>query len=84
MCAIAFQHFSLRDVPRRSTILSTHLEWAKHFGAKAPLFIIAVVCVQVAKWCKGDRDGLPHISTWDTSEITDMEELFKGKGALFC
>ena len=31
---------------------------------------------QVHQWCSGDRDGMYHISTWDTSNITDMKWLF--------
>ena len=31
----------------------------------------------VKRWCKGKKKGLPHISTWNTSQVTDMSELFK-------
>ena len=30
----------------------------------------------VKRWCGGDSEGLPHISTWNTSKVTDMSELF--------
>ena len=30
----------------------------------------------VKRWCGGDHEGLPHISTWNTSKVTDMSELF--------
>ena len=30
----------------------------------------------VKRWCRYDREGLPHISTWNTSKVTDMSELF--------
>ena len=30
----------------------------------------------VNRWCSGDRGGLPPISTWNTSQVTDMSELF--------
>jgi len=33
----------------------------------------------VNRWCSGDRRGLPPISTWNTSQVTDMSELFRGK-----
>jgi len=33
----------------------------------------------VNRWCSGDRGGLPPISTWNTSQVTDMSELFQGK-----
>ena len=29
----------------------------------------------VKRWCRYDREGLPHISTWNTSKVTDMSEL---------
>ena len=31
----------------------------------------------VKRWCRGDHEGLPHISTWNTSKVTDMSTLFK-------
>ena len=31
----------------------------------------------VKRWCKGKKKGLPHISKWNTSQVTDMSELFK-------
>ena len=31
------------------------------------------------RWCDGDHEGLPHISTWNTSEVTDMSWLFHGE-----
>jgi len=33
----------------------------------------------VKRWCSGERvaAGLPHISKWDTSAVTDMSSLFK-------
>jgi len=31
----------------------------------------------VKRWCKGKKKGLPHISTWNTSQVTDISELFK-------
>ena len=41
--------------------------------------------VWVKRWCGGDTryysEGLPHISTWDTSQVTDMSGLF-GRTAL--
>ena len=30
----------------------------------------------VYRWCGGDTVGLPHISTWNTSKVTDMSYLF--------
>ena len=30
----------------------------------------------VKRWCSGDREGLPPISTWNTSQVTDMSYLF--------
>ena len=30
----------------------------------------------VKRWCDGDHEGLPHISTWNTSQVTDISELF--------
>ena len=30
-------------------------------------------------WCSGDWRGLPPISTWNTSQVTDMSHLFQGK-----
>lgn len=33
----------------------------------------------VNRWCSGDRRGLPPISTWNTSQVTDMSELFWGQ-----
>ena len=30
----------------------------------------------VKRWCKGKKKGLPHISTWNTSQVTDISELF--------
>ena len=30
----------------------------------------------VKRWCGGDREGLPPISTWNTSKVTDMAGLF--------
>jgi len=32
----------------------------------------------VNRWCSGDRGGLPPISTWNTSQVTDMSHLFWG------
>ena len=31
----------------------------------------------VKRWCKGKKKGLPHISKWNTSQVTDMSDLFK-------
>ena len=31
---------------------------------------------RVKRWCCGDHEGLPHISTWNTSRVTDMSCLF--------
>jgi len=31
----------------------------------------------VTQWCRKDREGLGNISDWDTSNITDMKELFR-------
>ena len=31
------------------------------------------------RWCAGDHEGLPHISTWNTSRVTDLSWLFHGK-----
>jgi len=33
----------------------------------------------VKRWCSGDRGGLPPISTWNTSQVTDMSNLFQDK-----
>ena len=33
----------------------------------------------VARWCGGDREGLPHISTWNTSRVSDMSKLFENQ-----
>ena len=33
----------------------------------------------VKRWCKGKKKGLPHISTWNTSQVTDFSELFKNQ-----
>ena len=30
----------------------------------------------VSRWCSGDRAGLAHISTWNTSRVTSMDALF--------
>ena len=30
----------------------------------------------VKRWCGGEREGLPPISTWNTSKVTDMAGLF--------
>ena len=30
----------------------------------------------VKRWCDGDREGLPPISTWSTSKVKDMSYLF--------
>ena len=35
----------------------------------------------VARWCGGDREGLPHISTWNTSRVSDMSKLFEHQRA---
>ena len=32
-----------------------------------------------ARWCGGDREGLPHISTWNTSRVSDMSKLFENQ-----
>ena len=29
----------------------------------------------VKRWCGGEREGLPPISTWNTSRVTDMSNL---------
>ena len=34
---------------------------------------------RVKRWCAGDREGLPHISTWNTSRVTVMSWLFHGE-----
>ena len=34
----------------------------------------------VKRWCAGDREGLPHISGWNTSQVTHMWFLFSGQG----
>ena len=34
---------------------------------------------RVKRWCDGDHEGLPHISTWNTSKVTDVRWLFKGQ-----
>jgi surface protein len=34
----------------------------------------------VKRWCAGDREGLPHISGWNTSQVTDMSYLFQSQG----
>ena len=34
---------------------------------------------RVKRWCAGDHEGLPHISTWNTSLVTDMSSLFMGQ-----
>ena len=31
----------------------------------------------VRRWCDGNREGLPPISTWNTSRVTDMNYLFR-------
>merc|ERR1739848_421092 len=31
------------------------------------------------RWCDGDHEGLPHISTWNTSRVTVMSWLFHGE-----
>ena len=36
---------------------------------------------RVARWCGGDREGLPHISTWNTSRVSDMSKLFEHQRA---
>jgi len=33
----------------------------------------------VERWCGGDREGLPHISTWNTSRVSDMSKLFENQ-----
>ena len=33
----------------------------------------------VKRWCAGDRTGLPLISTWNTSRVTDFSWLFEGQ-----
>ena len=33
----------------------------------------------VKRWCAGDRTGLPLISTWKTSHVTDFSWLFEGQ-----
>ena len=33
----------------------------------------------VERWCSGKKKGLPPISTWNTSKVTDMSNLFYGK-----
>ena len=33
----------------------------------------------VRRWCSGKKKGLPHISTWNTSRVTDMSSLFHGQ-----
>ena len=33
----------------------------------------------VKRWCAGDREGLPPISTWNTSRVTVMSWLFHGE-----
>ena len=35
----------------------------------------------VKRWCDGEREGLPPISTWNTSKVTDMSELFMNQKA---
>ena len=35
----------------------------------------------VRRWCGGDREGLPHISGWNTSGVTDMSYLFRNTEA---
>ena len=31
------------------------------------------------RWCGGDREGLPHISTWNTSRVSDFSKLFENQ-----
>uniref|UniRef100_A0A7S3ZZU9 BspA family leucine-rich repeat surface protein n=1 Tax=Pelagomonas calceolata TaxID=35677 RepID=A0A7S3ZZU9_9STRA len=31
---------------------------------------------RLKRWCAGDREGLPPISTWNTSRVTDFSKLF--------
>ena len=31
----------------------------------------------IKRWCAGDREGLPHISRWNTSQVTDMRSLLR-------
>ena len=35
--------------------------------------------VWVKRWCGGDREGLPPISTWNTSKVTDVSRLFRDR-----
>ena len=35
----------------------------------------------VKRWCDDEREGLPPISTWNTSKVTDMSELFMNQKA---
>ena len=32
----------------------------------------------VKRWCCGDLEGLPPISSWNTSKVTDMSGMFAG------
>ena len=61
--------------------LKSHSQWSTcHQGSF--WFVCFFIINQVVQWCDGDRHGMYHISTWDTSEITDMNGLFDGKGKL--
>ena len=35
--------------------------------------------VWVKRWCGGEREGLPPISTWNTSQVTDISYLFRDR-----
>ena len=51
----------------------------KGVAAEGPLLTNEKLRSWIKRWCSGDRhdrEGLPHTSTWNTSRVTDMSELF--------
>ena len=46
---------------------------------QGPAFTNKTLRKWAARWCGGDREGLPHISTWNTSRVSDMSKLFENQ-----
>ena len=47
--------------------------------AQGPALTNERLRVWVKCWCGGDREGLPPISTWNTSKVTDLSRLFRDR-----
>jgi len=52
---------------------------AETSGVQGPALTKERLREWVKRWCDGEREGLPPISTWNTSQVTDTSSLFSGK-----